>query len=90
VAHGTDDATIIATNPDRRTNMGAIRDKLRGKVMQIEGRLTGDKTRIAEGTAVKAKGGIEAAASRLVSKVKSGARRVKAKVDRAGARARTR
>lgn len=60
--------------------MGATSDKIKGKAMQVEGKLTGDKVRIAQGTAKKAKGDLEGAASRAARKVKRGMRRVKSRV----------
>ena len=70
--------------------MGATMDKLKGKAKQIEGKLTGDRVRTAQGTAEKAKGDLEGAANRAAARVKAGARRVKGKIDRAVSRARTR
>ena len=70
--------------------MGAIADKIKGTVKQIEGKLTGDKLRTAQGTAEKTKGKIEGAASRAVRKVKGTVRRAKAKVETARARSRVR
>ncbi|HEX7702491.1 MAG TPA: hypothetical protein VF403_17250 [Kofleriaceae bacterium] len=46
-------------------------DKIKGKGKQIEGRLTGDKVRVAEGTAQKVKGDVEGTVSRVVRKVKA-------------------
>ena len=63
--------------------MGAIADKIKGTAKQIEGKLTGDKVRQAQGTVEKTKGKVEGAASRTV-------RRVKAKVETARARSRVR
>lgn len=70
--------------------MGAIADKIKGTLKQIEGRLTGDKVRSAQGTAEKAKGDVEAKASRVKAKVKSKARQVKARAKAAGNKARAR
>ena len=39
--------------------MGAIKDKIVGKAKQVEGRVTGDKVREAQGSARKAKGDVE-------------------------------
>jgi uncharacterized protein YjbJ (UPF0337 family) len=71
--------------------MGATIDKIKGKAKQIEGRLTGDKVRVAQGTAEKTKGDVEAAASRVVRKVKGLVDRTttRAKVELARARGRT-
>jgi uncharacterized protein YjbJ (UPF0337 family) len=56
--------------------MGAIADKIKGKAKQIEGKLTGDKVLVAQGTVEKAKGDIEGAASRVARNVKRTVRRV--------------
>lgn len=39
--------------------MGAIKDKIAGKAKQLEGRLTGDKVRQAQGSVQKTKGDVE-------------------------------
>jgi uncharacterized protein YjbJ (UPF0337 family) len=65
--------------------MGAISDKITGTAKKIEGKLTGDKLRTAQGTAQKAKGDVEGAISRVAGKVKAGVRNLRAR-----ARARTR
>ncbi|HET9990049.1 MAG TPA: hypothetical protein VFQ65_16075 [Kofleriaceae bacterium] len=63
--------------------MGATSDKLKGRGKQIEGKLTGDKLRTAEGTVQRKKGELEAAASRVVSDVKDRVGRAKDAVTRA-------
>jgi uncharacterized protein YjbJ (UPF0337 family) len=63
--------------------MGTKIDKLKGRAMQIEGKLTGDRVRIAQGTAVKKKGELEGAASRVVREVKGKVRRAQDAVARA-------
>ena len=63
--------------------MGATSDKLKGRVKQIEGKLTGDKLRMAQGTAQKTKGDIEGAAASVVRDVKGRFGRAKAAVTRA-------
>ena len=65
--------------------MGAIGDKIIGTAKKIEGKLTGDKLRTAQGSAQQAKGKIEAGISRVAGKVKAGARKLRART-----RARTR
>ena len=55
--------------------MGATTDKLKGKLKQIEGNLTGDKVRTAQGTVEKAKGDVESAVTRIVRKTKRAVRR---------------
>ncbi len=67
--------------------MGAIKDKIAGTAKQIEGKLTGDKARTAQGTVQKAVGKVEGVASRAAAQVKAGARRVEDKVRGASARA---
>lgn len=44
--------------------MGGISDKLKGKAKKIEGKLTGDRVRQAQGTVEEKKGDLENAASR--------------------------
>ncbi len=61
--------------------MGAIKDKIAGTAKKIEGKLTGDKLRTAQGSAQQAKGKLEAGISRVAGKVKAGARKVRAKID---------
>jgi uncharacterized protein YjbJ (UPF0337 family) len=63
--------------------MGAIKNKIVGTVKQIEGKLTGDPVRTAQGTAEKAVGDVEGAANRVV-------RNVKARVSTARAKQRAR
>jgi uncharacterized protein YjbJ (UPF0337 family) len=60
--------------------MGALTDKIRGKMKQLEGKLTGNDVLVARGTAEKAKGDLEGVASRVARKVKHAIRGV---VDRA-------
>jgi uncharacterized protein YjbJ (UPF0337 family) len=62
--------------------MGAIADKIKGTAKKLEGRLTGDKLRIAQGTAQQAKGTIEGKLSSVAGTVKSGARKLKSKLAR--------
>ena len=70
--------------------MSAIKDKIAGKLKQVEGRLTGDKVRTAQGTAEKGMGDVKAGASRVASKAKNGARQVKARGQAKTARTRAR
>jgi uncharacterized protein YjbJ (UPF0337 family) len=67
----------------RRTIMGATSDKLKGRGKQIEGKLTGDKLRMAQGTAQRTKGEIEGAVASAVRDVKGRFGRAKAAVTRA-------
>jgi uncharacterized protein YjbJ (UPF0337 family) len=66
--------------------MGAIKDKIAGTAKQIEGKLTGDKARMAQGTVQKTVGALEGVASRAATTVKAGARRIEDKVRGATAR----
>lgn len=59
--------------------MGAITDKVKGKLMKAEGKATGDKVRSTQGSAVEAKGKVKGAVSRGVAKVKGKAAEVKAR-----------
>ena len=45
--------------------MGEITDKIKGKAKQLEGRLTGDKTRIAEGMVDETKGNLKGVANKV-------------------------
>jgi uncharacterized protein YjbJ (UPF0337 family) len=63
--------------------MSAMADKIKGKAMQVEGKLTGDKVRHGQGTAKKAKGEAESMVGRAARKVKRVARSAKRKVQRA-------
>lgn len=57
--------------------MGALSDKIKGKAKEIEGKVTGDRVRSAQGKAQKTKGAIEGAVSRVAD-------RARGKVARAG------
>ncbi len=63
--------------------MGAKLDKIKGKAKELEGRLTGDKLRTAQGKATQTKGSVKGVAARVAAKVKAGIKRVKKEV-RAG------
>jgi uncharacterized protein YjbJ (UPF0337 family) len=58
--------------------MSANRDKITGRAKQIEGKLSGDKIRVAQGTVQRAKGDIEDAMATFARDVKRGVRRAKA------------
>jgi len=45
--------------------MGETTDKIKGKAKQLEGRLTGDKSRIAEGMADETRGNLKGVASKV-------------------------
>jgi len=64
--------------------MGAKSDRIKGTAKQIEGKLTRDKVRIAEGTVQRTKGDLEGAATRFVNEVKGSLRRAKAGLHSAG------
>jgi uncharacterized protein YjbJ (UPF0337 family) len=51
--------------------MGEIIDKLEGTAMQVEGKITNDKVRMVQGTALASKGRLEGFISRFVGRVKS-------------------
>lgn len=70
--------------------MEAIKDKIVGAAKKIEGKLTGDKLRTAQGTAQQTKGKIEGRVASAASKVKAGARKIKNAVTAKTARARAR
>jgi uncharacterized protein YjbJ (UPF0337 family) len=57
--------------------------KIKGRFKQIEGKLTGDKVRVAQGTVEKTKGDVESAASRAARMAKDAVLRVKAEIARA-------
>jgi len=57
--------------------MGAISDKLKGKAMQIEGKLTGDNVRMAEGVVREKQGQVEGAVARAGRKLKRVARKIR-------------
>jgi uncharacterized protein YjbJ (UPF0337 family) len=70
--------------------MGAIKDKIVGKAKQVEGRLTGDKLREAQGSARKTKGDVEGklAGAKLKARAKIDEMKIKgrAKIDEMKAR----
>lgn len=59
--------------------MSGLVDKIKGKLKQIEGKLTGDKVREAQGTVEETKGDVEIAAGRAADKVKDGVDSLKVK-----------
>jgi uncharacterized protein YjbJ (UPF0337 family) len=59
--------------------MGAMTDKVKGKLMKAEGKLTGDKVRSAQGSAVETKGKVRGAVERGVAKAKGKVAEVKAR-----------
>jgi uncharacterized protein YjbJ (UPF0337 family) len=70
--------------------MGALTDKIKGKAKEIEGRVTGDRIRTAQGKAEKTKADIEGAIGRVTNNVRGKVAKAKAKVTprarKAGAR----
>lgn len=60
--------------------MGAIKDKIAGKAKQVEGKLTGDKVRMAQGKGEEIKGDVEGKLDRVGRKMKSAARSATSKV----------
>ena len=63
--------------------MSAKSDKIKGRAKQIEGKLTGDEVRVAQGTLQRAKGDVEGVVSRIVRDVKRGVRNGQADIRRA-------
>jgi uncharacterized protein YjbJ (UPF0337 family) len=59
--------------------MAAIKDKIVGKAKQVEGRVTGDKAREAQGSARKAKGDVEGAVDRTKFRARAKIDEMKAK-----------
>jgi len=59
--------------------MGAIKDKIVGKAKQVEGRVTGDKVREAQGSARKAKGDVEGALDKAKFRARAKIDEMKAK-----------
>ncbi|HEU0033209.1 MAG TPA: hypothetical protein VFQ53_21400 [Kofleriaceae bacterium] len=51
--------------------MGEIKDKIKGKLKQTEGRLTGDRVRETQGTVEKKKGDLEGLGNRVKNRVKA-------------------
>ena len=45
--------------------MGEITDKIKGKAKQLEGRLTGDKTRVVEGMVDETRGNLKGVANKV-------------------------
>lgn len=60
--------------------MGKIIDKVKGKLMKAEGKVTGDKVRQAQGSAVDTKGDIEGGIDKVKDGVKNVADKVASKV----------
>ena len=67
--------------------MGSMMDKIKGKAKEIEGRVTGDKLRTAQGKAGQARGEVKGVGERVAAKVKSGVSRAKGKIQRGRAKA---
>ena len=57
--------------------MGSTTDKIKGKAMQVEGKLTGDKVRSAQGVVEEKKGDAKGVVDRAVRKVKRVARKIR-------------
>lgn len=57
--------------------MGEIKDKIQGKAKQVQGKVSGNRARMAEGKAQEVKGEVEGAARRAQRKVKSSVNRAK-------------
>jgi len=52
-------------------------DKIKGKMMQVEGKLTGDKIRTAEGVVKEKQGQVEGVVARAGRKLKRMARKIR-------------
>jgi uncharacterized protein YjbJ (UPF0337 family) len=59
--------------------MGAITDKLKGKMKKAEGRVTGDRAREAQGNVQEKKGAIEGAVQRVKTRAKAKINQARAK-----------
>jgi uncharacterized protein YjbJ (UPF0337 family) len=72
--------------------MGAMMDKAKGRLKKIEGKVTGDKVRTAQGSVEEGVGDVELEGGSAVDNVKAGVSRAKAKIKSglAGAGRRTR
>jgi len=57
--------------------MGTTSDKIKGKAMQVEGKLAGDKVRIAEGVVTEKKGQLEGVVARATRKMTRVARKIR-------------
>jgi uncharacterized protein YjbJ (UPF0337 family) len=71
--------TPPARRRHERSHMGAISDKMKAKVKQLEGRATGDRVREAQGTAEKAKAEVEGAMERVKNRVEAKVKQVRRK-----------
>jgi uncharacterized protein YjbJ (UPF0337 family) len=61
--------------------MAGMKDKVVGKAKEVEGKLTGDELREAEGKAQGAKGDLTDAAHDIKNRIKNAARDTKDRVD---------
>jgi hypothetical protein len=57
--------------------MGTMSDKIKGKGMKVEGKLTRDKVRVAEGVIKEKQGQIEGVVARAGRKLKRVARKIR-------------
>ena len=67
--------------------MGAITNKIAGKLKKVEGKVTGDKVRTAQGAAQDAAGTVGLKVKKTVAKAKVGAAKLKVKAKVAVAKA---
>jgi len=67
--------------------MGATTDKIKGKAMKAQGRMTGDRARTATGQFEEAKGKLKSAVKRGVRKAKRVVRRARIRTGIAKAKA---
>lgn len=68
--------------------MGATGERIKGKAMKAEGKLTGDRVRRGQGAIKEARGEAKAIVARATRKVKAAVRNAKARMSRAGNKAR--
>ena len=57
--------------------MGTMSDKIKGKAMQVQAKLTGDKVRMAEGVVKEKQGQVEGAVARAGRKLRRVARKIR-------------
>lgn len=67
--------------------MGALLDKIKGKLMKAEGKVTDDKVRQAQGAVVETKGKVKGAVERGVAKAKGKATELKTRAKMAKGKA---
>jgi uncharacterized protein YjbJ (UPF0337 family) len=61
----------------QEATMGTTSDKIKGKAMQVEGKLTGDRSRVAQGVVKERRGQVEGAVASAGRKLKRVARKIR-------------